>query len=96
MTSQTQDRDQSLEQNLEQSAEQSVETVVGDVVGNAVRIGRLWAVYGLEIGRAALRTSSETLRATSEILGSLAKAIDEEPPAASAPEREPASPEQAA
>lgn len=93
MTSQTQDRDQSLEQSVEQTV---VGDVVGDVVGNAVRIGRLWAVYGLEIGRAALRTSSETLRATSEILGSLAKAIDEEPPAASAPEREPASPEQAA
>lgn len=82
MTSQTQDRDQNVEQTV-------AGDVAGDVVGNVVRIGRLWAVYGLEIGRTALRTSSETLRATSEILGSLAKALDEQPEAARAPEGEP-------
>lgn len=79
MNSQTQDRDETLEQ------------TVGNIVENTARIGRLWAVYGLEIGRAALRTSSETLKATSEILGSLAKTLGEDAPDASPTDEEPAS-----
>ena len=66
MTSQSQDRDDTIEQ----------------TASHVVRIGRLWAVYGLEVGRAALRTSSETLKATSEILGSLARALDDDEGAA--------------
>lgn len=61
MTSQDQDRESTIEQ----------------AVQGVARIGRLWAVYGLEVGRAALRTSAETLRTTSEILGDVAKKIDE-------------------
>lgn len=61
MTSQDQDRDSTIEQ----------------AVQGVARIGRLWAVYGLEVGRAALRTSAETLKTTSEILGDVAKKIDE-------------------
>ncbi|AKF06569.1 hypothetical protein [Sandaracinus amylolyticus] len=68
MTSESQDREATIEQ----------------CVGNVVRIGRLWAVYGLEVGRAALRTSAETLRTTSELLGSLAKQLDEQQAAAEA------------
>lgn len=60
-TTRDQDRDGTIEQAVE----------------GVVRIGRLWAVYGLEVGRAALRTSSETLKTTSEILGEVAKKIDE-------------------
>jgi hypothetical protein len=64
MTSQDQDRESTIEQAVE----------------GVARIGRLWAVYGLEVGRAALRTSSETLKTTSEILGEVAKRIDERKP----------------
>lgn len=53
------------------------ESTIEQAVEGVVRIGRLWAVYGLEVGRAALRTSSETLKTTSEILGEVAKKIDE-------------------
>ena len=58
-------------------ATESTERAVEKTVRTAIDIGRLWAVYGLEVGRAALRTSGETLRATSEILGELSKKIDE-------------------
>ncbi len=53
------------------------ESTIEQAVEGVVRIGRLWAVYGLEVGRAALRTSAETLKTTSEILGEVAKKIDE-------------------
>lgn len=68
MTKQDQDREGTIEQAVE----------------GVVRIGRLWAVYGLEVGRAALRTSSETLKTTSEILGDVARRIDEQKRDASA------------
>lgn len=63
---------------------QSVKTAEQTVDG-VVRIGRLWAVYGLEIGRAALRTTAETLKTTSELLGTISKQIDERHDAPSAP-----------
>ncbi|MDQ3036912.1 MAG: hypothetical protein M3Y87_31250 [Myxococcota bacterium] len=66
MTNQDQDRDNTIEQ----------------AVQGVARIGRLWAVYGLEVGRAALRTSAETLKTTSEILGDVVKKIDERKPGA--------------
>lgn len=58
------------------------ESTIETSMQSLVRIGRLWAVYGLEIGRAALRTSSETLQATSEVLGAIARSLDpkQEPP----------------
>ena len=43
----------------------------------AIKIARSWAVYGLEVGRKGLTTSSETLKTTSELLGSYAKKIEE-------------------
>ena len=61
------------------------ESTVEQAVDAVVRIGRLWAVYGLEVGRAALRTTSETLRTTSVILGEVSKAIDERRESSEAP-----------
>lgn len=62
----------------------SSERAVDRTVRTALDIGRLWAVYGLEVGRAALRTSAQTLRASSEIVGELSKKIDERRETASA------------
>ncbi|MBX3270973.1 MAG: hypothetical protein KF729_11980 [Sandaracinaceae bacterium] len=41
-------------------------------------IGRLWAAHGLGVGRSALAASARTLAATSELLGELASAFEEE------------------
>ncbi len=41
-------------------------------------IGRVWAAHGLGMGRSALAASAQTLRATSELLGDLAKAFEDE------------------
>jgi len=54
-----------------------IEATVERTVASVVRIGRLWAVYGLEAGRASLQATGETLKATSEILRDLSKRIDD-------------------
>ncbi|MCB9591354.1 MAG: hypothetical protein H6719_01370 [Sandaracinaceae bacterium] len=41
-------------------------------------IGRMWAAHGLGVGRSALSASAKTLRATSELLGDLAEAFEDE------------------
>jgi len=40
--------------------------------------GRIWAGHGLNVGRAALETSSRALSATAEALDHLSKSIDPE------------------
>lgn len=58
-------------------AREPIEATVERTVASVVRIGRLWAVYGLEAGRASLQATGETLKATSEILRDLSKRIDD-------------------
>ncbi len=46
-----------------------------------IEVGRLWAAHGLNVGRAALDTSAQTLRVTSSLLGELGDALDPNAPA---------------
>lgn len=58
-------------------------------------VGRLWAAHGLGVGRSALKTSAQTLEATSSLLGELADRFAEERPRAEAAEPTPAEAEPA-
>ena len=60
-----------------ENAREPIDATVERTVASVVRIGRLWAVYGLEAGRASLQATGETLKATSEILRDLSKRIDD-------------------
>ncbi|MGF1468233.1 MAG: hypothetical protein ACFCGT_19095 [Sandaracinaceae bacterium] len=42
------------------------------------RIGRLWAAHGLDVGRSALEATSETLKATADLLEEMSKRVAEE------------------
>jgi len=57
--------------------EDEIDATIERTAASVVRIGRLWAVYGLEAGRASLQATGETLKATSEILRDLSKRLDE-------------------
>ncbi len=52
-----------------------------DELEHAVRdlskIGKSWAAYGLNAGRAALETSASTLRTTADVLGRLSTVVEE-------------------
>ena len=41
-----------------------------------VRVGRVWALHGLGVGRSALRASAETLRGASDLLAALSEAVE--------------------
>lgn len=55
------------------------DAAVSDAVGKAVKglvgVGRLWAAYGLDIGRSALETSAATLRTTAALLGEISQRL---------------------
>ncbi|MGE0787885.1 MAG: hypothetical protein AB7S26_19580 [Sandaracinaceae bacterium] len=53
---------------IAETAERAVRTLTD--------VGRLWAVHGLNAGRAALETSAVTLRATSGLLSTIAEQLD--------------------
>ena len=57
-------------------------------VRDLTRIGKIWAKHGLGVGRSALESSAETLRATASLLGRLAAGLpDDERGEAGEPER---------
>lgn len=58
------------------------------VVGSAVELGRVWARYGLSIGKMALETSATSLKTTATLLGAVAEAFESEP-ASERDERQP-------
>lgn len=58
------------------------------VVGSAVELGRVWARYGLSIGKMALETSATSLKTTATLLGAVAEAF-ESPAEGERDEREP-------
>ena len=39
-------------------------------------LGRLWAAHGLDIGRAALKTSAITLETTAQLLGEISERVE--------------------
>jgi hypothetical protein len=61
------------------------------VVESAVDLGRVWARYGLSIGKMALETSATSLKTTAGLLGAIAEAFETKPaePASSEPESAP-------
>ena len=58
---------------------------VGRVVESATRIGTIWARYGIEVGRAALRSSAATLESTAELLAAVSDKLEQHRGAAPAP-----------
>jgi hypothetical protein len=56
-----------------------LEEEVDRVVKSAARIGTVWAQYGIEVGRAALRSSAVTLESTAELLGALSDKLGTPP-----------------
>lgn len=52
--------------------------VISNAVDNLFAVGRIWATHGLNIGRAALDTTAETLKVTASTLQSLADRIEDE------------------
>lgn len=51
------------------------------VVESAVELGRVWARYGLSIGKMALETSATSLKTTASLLGAVAEAFETDKPA---------------
>ena len=58
------------------TAQRETEFVIEDAARALVGVGALWARYGLGVGRAALETSAQTLKATSELLRSVSDRLD--------------------
>lgn len=54
------------------------EAVLTTAVDNLLAVGRMWATHGLNIGRAALDTTAETLKVTATTLQTLAERIEAE------------------
>lgn len=48
------------------------------VVDSALELGRVWARYGLSIGKMALETSATSLKTTASLLGAVADAFGTE------------------
>lgn len=46
------------------------------VVDSAIDLGRVWARYGLSIGKMALETSAQSLKTTAGMLGTIAEAFE--------------------
>ena len=49
------------------------------VIDSAVELGRVWARYGLSIGKMARETSATSLKTTATLLGAVADAFETEP-----------------
>lgn len=52
--------------------------LIDRVIRDAGAIGKVWARYGLEVGKTALQTSATTLQKTASLLGELASRFQEE------------------
>jgi hypothetical protein len=60
----------------EQQSEHAAAPEVEELARKLGAVGAAWARYGLTVGRAALETSAETLRTTSDLLGTVADRLD--------------------
>jgi len=60
------------------NAEAADRELIDRVIRDAGAIGKVWARYGLEVGRAALQTSATTLQRTAGLLGDIASRFQEE------------------
>jgi hypothetical protein len=70
--------------NTNNAADHRARAVEG-VIDSAVELGGVWARYGIEIGRLALRTQSAWLKGLSELLDHVAEAIEPASDRTSAP-----------
>lgn len=52
--------------------------LIDRVIRDAGAIGKVWARYGLEVGKSALQTSATTLQKTAGLLGEIAARFQEE------------------
>ena len=52
--------------------------LIDRVIRDAGSIGKVWARYGLEVGKSALQTSATTLQKTASLLGELASRLQDQ------------------
>jgi hypothetical protein len=63
-------------ESTERTARTKTAEATEKVVEQAIDLGRVWARYGLSIGKMALETSAQSLKTTAGLLGTIAEAFE--------------------